>query len=206
MASPDGQGRPSYPSNQRYRWVGVAVCLALVHGCGSPKPPAYQDAHGLHLTPPPGWVERARDDALPAKGGHRPSDPPLPRLGSSGAASERLLVRYDRLTAGCLAWVRVSVADLPSAQPLPAVLTSHAPGPSWKRAAQIESLEVSGHPAARVACTGVWSKQDYLCETTAVSAGERVYFISASFPAADETAREQVRQAVEHATWPKTSK
>jgi hypothetical protein len=183
----------------------VAAWLALLPGCGSPKPPAYQDAHGFHVTPPPGWVERARDDALAPKGGHRPSDPPLPRLNGSGAASERLLVRYDRLTAGRLAWVRVTVADLPAAQPLPAVLAAYAPGTGWKRAGEVESLEVSGHPAARVAFTGVWGKQDYLCETAAVRAGERVYFVSASFPAADETAREQVRRVVEHATWPKAS-
>ncbi len=123
----------------------------------------------------------------------------------SGAASERLLARYDRLTAGRLAWVRVTVADLSTAQPLQAVLAAYTPGAGWKRAGDVESLEVSGHPAARVAFAGVWGKQDYLCETAAVRSGERVYFVSASFPAADETAREQVRQAAEHATWPKAS-
>lgn len=192
-------------SSPWHRCVGAALGLALLHGCSSPPPPAYQDGHGFRFTPPPGWVEKARDDALPPKGGQRPSDPPLPRLGVSGAASERLLVRYDRLTAGRLAWVRVTAADLPAARPLPAVLASFTPGTGWKRAGEVEGLEVSGHPAARVTFAGVWGKQDYLCETTAVRSGERVYFVSASFPAADETAREQVRQAVAHATWPKTS-
>ena len=188
------------------RWVGLAALFALLSGCGSPRPPAYQDAHGFQFTPPPGWVERARDGALPQKAGHRPSEPPLPRLGGSGGAgSERVLVRYDRLTAGYLAWVRVTVADLPSSQSLQTVLSSYAPGPGWKRDGEVESLEVSRHPAARVAFAGAWGKQDYLCETVAVRSGERVYFVSASFPAADISAREQVRQAVGSATWAKSS-
>jgi hypothetical protein len=36
---------------------------------------------------------------------------------------------------------------------------------------------------------------DYLCETAAVRHGDDVYFFTASFPADDATAREQVRQA-----------
>ncbi len=115
-------------------------------------------------------------------------------------------MRYDRLTAGHLAWLRVTVADLSPAQSLQTGLASYSPGPGWKRDGEVESLEVSGHPAARVAFAGRWGKQDYLCETVAVCSGERVYFISASFPAADGTAREQVRQAVDQATWAESSR
>jgi hypothetical protein len=182
------------------RWVGLTLLLAWFGGCSAAKPPGYQNAQGFRFTPPPGWVERARDDALPQNAGHRPPDVPLPRLGRSGN-SERLLVRYDRLTAGHLAWLRITVADPPSTQSLPTVVASYSPGAGWKRSGEVESLEVSGHPAARVAFAGRWNKQDYLCETVAVRSGEQVYFLSASFPAADAEAREQVRQAVDHAGW-----
>lgn len=184
------------------RWAWLAILPALLEGCRSPSSPAYQDARGFQFTPPAGWVERARDDALPQKAGHRPPELPLPRLGGvGGAGSERLLVRYDRLTAGHLAWLRVSVAELSSSQLLQTGLSSYAPGPGWKRLGEVESLEVSGHPAARIAFAGRWNKQDYLNETVAVRSGERAYRITASFPSADRVAREQVRQAVNRATW-----
>jgi hypothetical protein len=60
---------------------------------------------------------------------------------------------------------------------------------------------VGGRPAARLAFAGRWGGQDYLCETVAVRKGDQVYLITASFPASDATAREQVRQAVAGATW-----
>jgi hypothetical protein len=56
-------------------------------------------------------------------------------------------------------------------------------------------------PAARIAFVGRWDQQDYLCETTAVRKGEKVYFITASLPASDSKGLEQVRQAVAGATW-----
>jgi hypothetical protein len=177
--------------------------VLLLAGCSAPKPPGYQNAQGFRFTPPPGWVERARDDALPGKSAHRPPDLPLPRLGVPGSsAQERLLVRYDRLTAGHLAWLRITVADLPSATTLQACVAARAPGPSWKRESEVEHLEVSGRQAARIAFAGKWSDQEYVSETVAVRQGEQVYFITASFPASDSTAREQVRQAVAGATWP----
>src|SRR6516164_4681669 len=88
--------------SNRYRrrhvhWVGLACSLAmLLNGCNSSTQPAYQDKQGFRFTPPPGWVERARDDALPAKSGHRQPDLPLPKLaGPGGTVREHLLVRYD---------------------------------------------------------------------------------------------------------------
>jgi hypothetical protein len=65
----------------------------------------------------------------------------------------------------------------------------------------VEALEVSGLPAARVALVGRWNGQEYINETVAVRRGEEIYLITASFPASDQTAREQVRQAVAGATW-----
>jgi hypothetical protein len=191
------------------RSAGLAVGLALVlGGCHAAKQPAYEDRQGFHFTPPPGWVERARDDALPVKSGHRQPDLPLPKLGGSGSSTpERLLVRYDRLTAGYLAWLRVTTADVPPAGPLKALVSARSPGSSWKPESASENLEVSGLPAARAAFVGRWGGQGYLSETVAVRQGERVYVITASFPSADRKApadrkaREQVRQAVAGATW-----
>src|SRR5262249_38270152 len=48
--------------------------------------------------------------------------------GPGGAVQERTLVRYDRLTAGHLAWLRVTVADLAVSTPLKACLSSPPTG------------------------------------------------------------------------------
>jgi hypothetical protein len=183
--------------------MGLAVWLVLpLTGCNSAKLPVYQDGQGFRFTPPAGWVERARDDALPAQPGRRQPDLPLPKLGGPRQpAPERLLVRYDRLTAGHLAWLRVTVADLPTSTPLEACLDGSSPGSGWKPETDVERWEVGGLPAARIAYGGRWENQDYLCETTVVRRGEQVYWITASFPASDHPAREQVREAVAGATW-----
>jgi hypothetical protein len=183
--------------------AGLAALLALLpNGCNSHQQPFYDDKEGFHFTPPPGWVERARGDALPSKSGHRQQELPLPKLGVPGSsAQERLLVRYDRLTAGHLAWLRVTAADLPASTTLQACVSSRSPGSNWKREAEVETLEVSGRPAARIAFVGRYDNQEYLSETVAGRQGDRVYFITASFPASDAKAREQVRKAVAEATW-----
>jgi hypothetical protein len=100
-----------------------------------------------------------------------------------------------------MAWLRVTIADLPSSMLLTECLATRAPGPDWKQESEEGSLEVSGLPAVRSVFAGRWDQQDYLCETVAARKGENVYFITASFPASDSTAREQVRQAVAGATW-----
>jgi hypothetical protein len=182
------------------RRAGLALVLVGLVGCGPRgKPLVYQDDRGFRLTAPPGWVERARADAVPAgaQAGSRVRREqvlPLPPLGE-----ERLLVRYDRLTAGHLAWLRVGVADVPSSVPLAACLS--APAEGWRADADVEDLEMGGLPAARAAFLGRWEGQEYRNESVAVRKGEQVYRITASFPAADDTAREQVRQAAAGAEW-----
>src|SRR5262249_58456550 len=92
------------------RWAGLRVLLLTLAGCSAQKQPVYEDKHGFRFTPPPGWVERARDDVLPNRGGHGRMQVPLPPLGVPGKASqEQLLVRYDRLAPGKMAWLRVTV-------------------------------------------------------------------------------------------------
>ncbi len=181
-------------------WPAAVVLMLLLAGCTSPKQPGYEDGQGFRIVAPPGWVERARDDALPARAGH-PQNLPLPPLDVPGHPPERFLVRYDRISTGQHAWLRVTVADLPSSAPLKAYLSNHLPGRGWKRESEEEGLEVGGLPAARIAFAGRFYDQNYLCETTAVRKGEKAYLFSAAFPAADETAREQVRQAVLRASW-----
>ena len=181
---------------------GAAILLMLpLAGCDSQKQPIYQDKQGLRFTPPPGWVERARDDALPTKVSRRHQNVPLPPFGVPGkSAQERLLVEYYRLTAGNPAWLRVTVAAMPRSTSLKACLLARGPGASWTRDSEVEDLEVSGLPAARIVFVGRWENQNYLCETVAVRKEESVYLITASFPASDSRAREQVRQAVVNAT------
>lgn len=183
------------------KWSAAVGLTLLLAGCTSPKQPDYQDSQGFHFVPPPGWVERARDDALPARSNRRQQNLPLPPLGIPGNPPERFLVRYDRISTGDRAWLRVTVADLPSSIPLKTCLSSRMPVSSWKRESDEGSLEVGGLPAARIAFVGRWYDQDYLCETVAVRKGEKAYLISAAFPASDGQAREQVRQAVLGASW-----
>jgi hypothetical protein len=106
---------------------------------------------------------------------------------------------------GSHTWLRVTVADVPSSTPLKACLANRSPERHWKGESEEENLELSGLPAARVAFVGRWDQQDYLCETVAVRKGEKVYFITGSLPASDSTAREQVRQAADNASWQRRS-
>jgi hypothetical protein len=191
----------------RHAGRGLLLVLALVGGCGpGAQPPTYEDDQGVRFVPPPGWVERARADAglggTAAGHGRNTGQPdlPLPPLAVRGApAPGRLLVRYDRLTPGRLAWLRVAAADMQATAAPAACLAP--PGPGWRREAEVESLELGGSPAARAAFRGRWENQEYLNETVAVARPGRVYLLSASFPAADAAAREQVRQAVAGAVW-----
>ena len=184
------------------RALSAAVLLMLVPaGCNSQKQPVYEDGQGFRFVPPLGWVERARDDAMPTKSAHRQQNLPLPPLGVTGNQQERFLVRYDRISTGHHAWLRVTVADLPSSTPLKTCLSTRLPGRGWKRESEEDGLAVSGLPAARIAFVGRYYDQDYLCETVAVRKGEKAYLFSAAFPASDATAREQVRQAILRATW-----
>lgn len=184
-----------------YRIRMAAMFLLLLPACRAGKPPDYTDETGVRFTPPPGWVERDRPAVSAAnRPGHAEPDQPLPRF--DAAHHERLLVRYDRLTAGQLAWMRLSIADVPTATTLEQYLSRRAPRADWRREGEVEALEVSGKPAARAAWKGRWRNQDYLCETVAVRRGEAIYLFTASFPAADTTAREQVRQAAAAAVVP----
>lgn len=181
-------------------WLAAISLTLCTAGCNTRKPPVYEDGQGFHFAPPAGWVERARDDALPAKMSHRQQNLPLPPLGPASHPRERLLVRYDRTSTSDHAWLRASVADLPASTPLRTCLSACAPGAGWKLQAE-ESLEVNGLPAARIVFGGRWYDRDYHCETVAVRKEEKVYLFSAAFPATDDTGREQVRQAILHASW-----
>src|SRR6516164_7433779 len=95
-------------------WSAVALLMLLLASCNAQKQPVYEDRQGFRFVAPPGWVERVRDDAMPARAGHRQQNLPLPPLGVPGHSQERFLVRYDRISTAHHAWLRVTVADLPS--------------------------------------------------------------------------------------------
>jgi hypothetical protein len=182
------------------QWAVLALLLAALLGCGPrPRPPVYEDEQGFHFTPPPGWSERARPAASSAatatrRGG---AELPAPPLGPG----ERLLVRYDLPRAGRSAWIWVTTAQRPATTSLEALVAERAPRSDWRREGGVENLTVGGRPAARLAFAGRWGGQDYLCETVAVRREGQVYFITASFPAGEAAAREQVRRAVGEASW-----
>jgi hypothetical protein len=182
----------------------VLLTLLLLAGCSSHEQPVYQGKQGLKFTPPSGWVERAREDLLSVKPGLKQPELPLPPLGVPGSSEqERLLVRYDRLTAGRLAWLRVSVVTLPSSHSLQECVKARSPGPSWKSESEPDTLEINNNSAARMGYVGRWKEEEFVSETVAVRHGEQVYFFTASFPASDGPAREQVRKAIADATWDK---
>src|SRR5439155_25687505 len=80
----------------------AATPLLLLAACSAEKKPVYQDPDGLRITPPPGWLERARGNAMTGAMAHK-QNAPLPPLGGTGkSAQERLLVRYDLVTSGHL--------------------------------------------------------------------------------------------------------
>src|SRR5262249_28844278 len=108
--------------------------------------------------------------------------------------------RFDRLSTGRLAFLQVLIADGPASL-MPTQCASRPPTSSWKREAQPEPLEIGGTPAARVAYRGRWNDQDYMNETVAMRHGERIYVISASFPADDDAARNEFRSSVAGVSW-----
>jgi hypothetical protein len=115
--------------------------------------------------------------------------------------TEHLLVRYDRVSSGNMAWLRVSVADVPTTITLKSFVSARTPGTGWKHESPVEELAIASLPAARLAWTGRWERQDYRCETVAVRKADKVYFIVGSYPAADSAAQELVRQAIAGAAW-----
>ena len=180
----------------------LAPVLLGMLGCGkAAQLPAYDDGRGFSFTPPPGWIERARDSAASAtRRSHQGQGLPLPPLkGPDRSRLIPMLARYDRVTAGRLAWLRLATTEAAASTSLSAFL--RPPPGNWRREGKEESLEVSGQPAVRAAFLGQWEGQEYRCETTVVSRAGRVYLITASFPAADARAREQVRTAVAGVTW-----
>lgn len=182
---------------------GILVVALLLGGCTADKPPLYQDHRGFRITPPSGWALRVREDAMSAHVSHRQPNLPLPPLGIAGKSPrEQVLARYDRAIAGAEAWLRVSLVELASSVPLAGFLRNKAPGPKWKQEAAVEQLDLGGLPAARIAWVGRWDDRDYLCESVGVRKGSQVYVITASFPAADATARAQAREAVSSSAWP----
>ena len=170
------------------RKATFTLLLVVCTGCAARPPEQAYETNGFRFVPPPGWSERARHEDA-----------------AGSPTQDRLLVQYKRLTAGHLARLRVSVADVPSSVDLARCLSDHPLDKGWRTSGRIESLEVNGLPAVRAAMAGKLQKMNYEGELLAVRQGERVYFFTAIFPMNDDQAREQARQAVTAAKWHATT-
>jgi hypothetical protein len=161
-----------------------ALVLVVSAGCTARPPEPVYEANGFCFVPPAGWSERARHDDARA-----------------GSTQDRLLVQYKRLTAGRPAWLRVSVADVSAAVPLTDCLFNQPLVKGWRASGRVQTFGLNGLHAARLLIAGKLQQRDYEGEIIAARQGELVYFFTATFPANDESAREQVRQAVATASW-----
>ena len=180
--------------------MSLVLLPLLLIGCGSSTPSGYQGKQGFRIAPPKDWVERARDDLLPPRAGQKILELPMPKL---TPPAEKMLVRYDRLTSGRLAWLRVSEFESVPTTPLKEWASARSPGAGWKSVGVVEQIEVGGQPAVRVGFKGRWNDQDYANETVAVAQDNRMYLLTASFPAGDEAGREEARASIAGASWPK---
>jgi hypothetical protein len=184
------------------RLILVSSWFLWATGCGAKNQLSFQGPAGIRFTPPAGWVERMRGDVTSPKIVNQRLEVPLPAIDpSSKLAPERLLVRYDRLTSAEHAWLRLSVAEAPASLASQTFVSSRAPAPSWKRDSEIEQLEMAGQPAARTSFRGKWNGSEFISESVAVRRGAQIFLITATFPAHDSEAREQVRQAVARTAW-----
>jgi hypothetical protein len=190
MAEVRGRPRAGVPPR---RGVWAAAGLLLLLGCDArPRAPAlldepvYQDEReGFRFLVPEGWKQYARSEVPPGK-----------------VERERLLVLYRRLTPGQEATLQVTCADLPPATDLAAYLAGPSFGADrWRLKASAEAVVADGVRGLRYAFAGRTGKRDMGREVAAFRRGERVYFFTALFPAADSTAREQVRRAVGSIRW-----
>ena len=92
------------------------------------------------------------------------------------------------------------MADVGSAKSLSEVVANRSPGPDWKRDGDMEPRS-RRHARGAPSSWSRWKGEPFQNETLVVQKGDRVYFISASFPAADTEARDAARQAALAATW-----
>jgi hypothetical protein len=173
--------------------LAIAVVAALVAGFTKrPSAPALKDEpvyrnarEGFHFLVPEGWMQQARGD-----------------LPSGKLDKERLLVQYIRGPAEGLATLEVAAVDLPpdvevvkyQGEPSHDVLIWNNLGPNKK-------LEIGGAPAERLIYAGNLGKEPFIKEVVVFRRGERVYFFTALFPAADTLARDMARRAVDGVIW-----
>jgi hypothetical protein len=171
----------------------VVLWAACLTGCGGrPRAPALQDdpvyqndQEGFRFLAPPDWTQHAKA-AVP----------------SGPVTKERMLVQYKRLRGGKGALLEVSLVDLPTSTDLKKYLAGPAFGANhWLLAAPVEKLEVDSVAADRLIFQAQVEKAEMTREVVAFRRGERVYFFTGIFAAADKSAREQVRRAVGSTVW-----
>jgi hypothetical protein len=180
-------------SSRSVRMVLSVALILSASGCTQrPRAPALQDEpiyqntrEGFRFVAPEGWRQFAKAD-LPAG--------PVER--------ERLLVRYMPPLSARGSTLEVSLADLPDSTELADYLSGPSLGvKQWKPLGKVETVEVNGKPATRVAFSGRVGKDQLLKEVTAFRRGGRVYFFTALVPKGDNKSRETIRRAVASTTW-----
>jgi hypothetical protein len=148
--------------------------------------PVYQnEREGFRFLVPEVWKQHARAEV--------PAGP---------VTKERLLVQYRRLVPGQEATFEVSLADLSAGTDLAAFLGAPSFGvDKWRPTGKAVAVTVNGVSGQRFAFGGRAGKQELQREVVAFRRGERVYFFTTVFPAADTSARDQVRRAVGGLVW-----
>jgi hypothetical protein len=182
------------------RRVSVPLLLTLLSaGCNGG--PTFETAPELNLdfVPPPGWTLVAGGNLPLSRGTY---EPPLPRLDKTGKTQERLIARYDHSISGGQAWIRVSQAISDPTRSFRKYVSAKSPGSGWRLKSEARELDCESVQAYRVVFAGRWQDQEYLNETVAIRRGRQVYIITASFPAADEHLRAQVRESIVNAIEP----
>jgi hypothetical protein len=143
---------------------------------------------GIQFAPPAYWSLQARSTVAP-----RDRKP------------ERMLVKFKRLIPGLqMAWIRVSVADVPEDQtPAELLKKRKPPETDWTVKKEVEDgLEVGGKPAARITFGGPYDPdqkglRDYTCEVVAIRRGPQVFYFAGTYETSDPKGQKRIRTALD---------
>jgi len=146
----------------------------------------YRDAQeGFRFEVPAGWRQHTRAAYPPGQ---------YPK--------ERTLVKFARLDSSHPAIIRASMMDFAPGMDEGAYLSERPGGPEkWQLAPETKALSVNGLAGKRFTFTGHWEGENLIKEVVALRRGERVYFFTGIFPAADNKVREVIRKTVASIAW-----
>jgi hypothetical protein len=173
-------------------WIAIGV-MVLCTGCSSrPRAPALENEPvyenkraGFRFVAPEGWVQHAKADLPPGK-----------------LEKECLLVNYETPIRGKMAFLEVSLADLPESTDLASYLADSSYGVGrWRPAGAPENVTVHGVPAVRYSYTARQGKDQLTKEVVVFRRSDRVYFFTGVYPSSNSQSRDQVREAAMSTIW-----